>query len=97
MVPEPESAEEWARKFEIDKETLHSNKMFRKYLLNAMTSTGKINKLNSLEQVKSIFVAKEPFSVDNGLLTPTMKNKRPELRRFFKEAMEQLYKEGPLS
>jgi long-chain acyl-CoA synthetase len=34
-----------------------------------------------------------PFSVDNGLLTPTFKSKRPQLRQHYKKEIEALYKE----
>lgn len=42
-------------------------------------------------QVKNIYVHTEMFSIQNGLLTPTLKAKRPELKEFFKEQIEQLY------
>lgn len=31
------------------------------------------------------------FSIQNGLLTPTLKAKRPELKEYFKTEIEQLY------
>uniref|UniRef100_A0A3Q3DVE3 Long-chain-fatty-acid--CoA ligase n=1 Tax=Hippocampus comes TaxID=109280 RepID=A0A3Q3DVE3_HIPCM len=41
--------------------------------------------------VKNIYIHSEMFSIQNGLLTPTLKAKRPELREFFKEKIDQLY------
>ena len=40
--------------------------------------------LASPPKVKNIYVHNEMFSIQNGLLTPTLKAKRPELREFFK-------------
>lgn len=42
-------------------------------------------------QVKDIYIHKELFSIQNGLLTPTLKAKRPELKEYFKMEIEQLY------
>lgn len=42
-------------------------------------------------KVKNIYIHNEMFSIGNGLLTPTLKAKRPELREFFKEKIDQLY------
>lgn len=42
-------------------------------------------------QVKDIHIHKEMFSIQNGLLTPTLKAKRPELKEHFKTEIEQLY------
>lgn len=42
-------------------------------------------------KVKNIYIHNEMFSIENGLLTPTLKAKRPELKEFFKEKIDQLY------
>lgn len=42
-------------------------------------------------QVKAIYIHCDMFSVQNGLLTPTLKAKRPELREYFKKQIEELY------
>lgn len=46
----------------------------------------------SLFQVKDIYLHPDPFSVQNGLLTPTLKSKRPQLRNYFKPQLEDMYK-----
>lgn len=43
-------------------------------------------------QVKDIYLHPEAFSVQNGLLTPTLKSKRPELRNFFRPQLEYVYR-----
>ena len=42
-------------------------------------------------QVKDIYLHPDPFSVQNGLLTPTLKTKRPQLKAYFKPQLEDLY------
>ena len=42
-------------------------------------------------QAKDIYLCAEPFSVDNGLLTPTFKSKRPQLRKHFKPQIDDMY------
>ncbi|MGH0171063.1 UNVERIFIED_CONTAM: hypothetical protein FKN15_060329 [Acipenser sinensis] len=43
------------------------------------------------DKVKDIYIHSEMFAIQNGLLTPTLKAKRPELRDYFKERIEELY------
>lgn len=42
-------------------------------------------------QVKGLALHPELFSIENGLLTPTMKAKRPELRNYFRSQIDELY------
>ncbi|XP_072296137.1 long-chain-fatty-acid--CoA ligase 1-like [Eucyclogobius newberryi] len=60
-------------------------------ILEDMVRLGKEAGLKSFEQVKSIYVHTEQFSIESGLLTPTMKAKRNELRQYFRDQIQQLY------
>ena len=42
-------------------------------------------------QVKNIFLNPELFSVENGLLTPTLKAKRNDLRHHFSREIQDMY------
>uniref|UniRef100_A0A803V3U9 Long-chain-fatty-acid--CoA ligase n=1 Tax=Ficedula albicollis TaxID=59894 RepID=A0A803V3U9_FICAL len=42
-------------------------------------------------KVKDIVLHTEMFSIENGLLTPTLKAKRPELRKYFQSQIDELY------
>uniref|UniRef100_A0A8C1MLK9 Long-chain-fatty-acid--CoA ligase n=1 Tax=Cyprinus carpio TaxID=7962 RepID=A0A8C1MLK9_CYPCA len=66
-------------------------KELKKAILDDMVRLGKASGLHSFEQVKDIHIHKEMFSIQNGLLTPTLKSKRPELKEYFKTEIEQLY------
>ena len=52
----------------------------------------KINKkLTLLEKIKKIQLIDESFSIENGLLTPTMKVKRKKVTEKYKKELENLY------
>ena len=52
----------------------------------------KINKnLTKIEKIKKYFVIKEKFSIENGMLTPTLKLKRKKILEKYKEDLEKLY------
>ena len=47
--------------------------------------------LNSLETPKQLMLLDEPFTIDNNILTPTMKLKRNVAKEVFKKEIEELY------
>ena len=52
----------------------------------------KINKkLTLLEKIKKIQSIDENFSIENGLMTPTMKVKRKKVTEKYKKQLEELY------
>lgn len=53
------------------------------------------NKLKGYEYIKGLYLTMEPFSVENGLLTPTFKVKRHEAVKHFKDQIEAVYQKGP--
>ncbi|XP_019591692.1 long-chain-fatty-acid--CoA ligase 1 isoform X5 [Rhinolophus sinicus] len=93
VVPDVETLCHWARKrgFEGSFEELCRNKDVKKCILEDMLRLGKESGLKPFEQVKGIVLHTELFSVSNGLLTPTMKAKRPELRNYFRSQIDELY------
>ncbi|XP_019522723.1 PREDICTED: long-chain-fatty-acid--CoA ligase 1 [Hipposideros armiger] len=93
VVPDVETLCHWARKrgFEGSFEELCRNKDVKKAILEDMVRLGKESGLKPFEQVKGITLHPELFSIDNGLLTPTMKAKRPELRNYFRSQIDELY------
>ncbi|OCT96908.1 acyl-CoA synthetase long chain family member 1 protein S homeolog isoform X1 [Xenopus laevis] len=93
VVPDPDNVMNWAkkRKFEGSYEELCKNKDFKNAVLEDLLKLGKEAGLKTFEQVKDIALHSEMFSIENGLLTPTLKAKRPELRKYFKDEIEELY------
>ncbi|GMS90594.1 hypothetical protein PENTCL1PPCAC_12769, partial [Pristionchus entomophagus] len=98
VVPETEVLQEWDKKTNGKKreiEELCRCAKAAEYVLSTLNKIGKENKLNSIEQVKKVILEADPFSVENGLLTPTLKAKRPQLRIKYTDAMTAVYKANP--
>ncbi len=49
------------------------------------------NKLSKIENIKKYFVINEKFSIENGMLTPTLKLKRYKIIQKYKNELEKLY------
>jgi len=56
---------------------------------NAISSLN--NNLSKIENIKKFFVIKEKFSIENGMLTPTLKLKRYKIINKYKNNFEKLY------
>uniref|UniRef100_A0A3Q1G4B8 Long-chain-fatty-acid--CoA ligase n=1 Tax=Acanthochromis polyacanthus TaxID=80966 RepID=A0A3Q1G4B8_9TELE len=93
VVPDPDFLPIWAKKKAIEGSysELCNNKEVKKAILEDILSLGKEAGLKSFEQVRDIALHPEMFSVQNGLLTPTLKAKRAELRSHFREQIDELY------
>ncbi|XP_009276146.1 PREDICTED: long-chain-fatty-acid--CoA ligase 5 isoform X2 [Aptenodytes forsteri] len=93
VVPDPETLPEFAAKLGIkgSYEDVCKNPVMKKAILEDMVRLGKEAGLKSFEQVKDLYIHTEMFSVENGLLTPTLKAKRAELVKLFQNQIEALY------
>jgi len=49
------------------------------------------NNLTLVEKIKKFILIKEEFTIDNGMLTPTLKLKRKEIVKNYKQQLEKLY------
>tara|TARA_S200000501_G_scaffold239688_1_gene224562 strand:+ start:899 stop:2641 length:1743 start_codon:yes stop_codon:yes gene_type:complete len=47
--------------------------------------------LSSIEKIRKFIIANEPFSTENGLLTPTMKVRRHKVTEIYGETLDELY------
>ncbi|KAJ0016135.1 hypothetical protein NQD34_014425 [Periophthalmus magnuspinnatus] len=93
VVPDAESLPSFAKNLGIEGgvEDLCKNKEIKKAILSDMTKLGKEAGLKSFEQVKDLHLHPEMFTIENGLLTPTLKAKRAELKALFQTQINQLY------
>lgn len=93
VVPVQSKAAEFASEG-TDKKSLNAlcqDRHVVEKLLESMTATARAEKLKGFEIVKAIHLEPEQFSVENDLLTPTFKLKRPQLQKKYQAELDRLY------
>ena len=97
MIAVPETtvikklAEEKKIAFTSDSD-LFNNKDIKKIILENLLELAKTNKLSGLEKIKAIYLTSDPFSIENEILTPTMKIKRNIAHKVYAEQIDAMYK-----
>ncbi|EMP39048.1 Long-chain-fatty-acid--CoA ligase 5, partial [Chelonia mydas] len=93
VVPDPEVLAKFAAKLGIkgSSEEIYKNSVLKKAILEDMVRVGREAGLKSFEQVKDIYIHPKMFTIEQGLLTPTLKAKRTELSKYFQTQLEALY------
>ena len=64
-------------------------------VMEEIKSLSKTNKLNGFETVKAIYIDYQTeggFTNENGLLTPTFKLKRQQLRDYYEKQIKEMYR-----
>lgn len=72
---------------------LCENPEFRKAVQEGMDAAAEEARLLGFERVKKVHLEPEPFSVENGLLTPTFKLKRNVAREHYRDRFDAMYRE----
>lgn len=72
---------------------LCNNPRTRAAVLADMDATGKEAQLRGFECAKSVTLVPAPFTMENGLVTPTFKIKRAQAKAYFAEAIANMYAE----
>ena len=81
--------EEKGRTDEADLAALAEDAEFRKAIGTAIEEVNKT--LSQVERVRRFMIAKEPFTIENSLMTPSMKIRRNELKRLYGAELDGLY------
>ena len=91
VVPDAEWALEWARENgkEYDMRALKDLPEFQKAVRAAVDRTNQ--DLSVTEKVRKFIIADEPFDMDNGEMTPSMKIRRGPIKARYGERMDALY------
>ena len=64
---------------------------FHKAVLENFLELAKANKLSGLEKIKKVYVTSEAFTIENEILTPTMKIKRNIAKDVYKPQIDKMY------
>ncbi len=100
VVPDPDTVLPWARERGLVPAGAGPDEAVRKVCASpaaaaavhaAMVAEGRAAKLRGFEQVAAITLTPSPFSVENGLLTPTFKVKRAAAEKAFAGAIGAMY------
>ena len=91
LVPDEEFTVNWCRANgkPRDPETLRNDPAFRAALSEVVDRVN--SSLSSLEKVRRFAILGQPFTVDNGMMTPTMKIRRHMIKDAYGEILDGLY------
>ncbi|KAM0013973.1 putative long-chain-fatty-acid--CoA ligase [Helianthus debilis subsp. tardiflorus] len=93
---DPDVIKDWAASEGIkydDLRQLCSDPRAKAAVLAEMDALGREAQLRGFEFAKAVTLVPEPFTVENGLLTPTFKVKRPQAKAFFAKEISNMYAE----
>jgi long-subunit acyl-CoA synthetase (AMP-forming) len=80
--------------------TLHQSNLQKTTLIfSYICAVGQLTvflQLKGFEIIKNIYLEPEQWTIENGYLTPSMKLKRPAIKKKYQQIIEKLYKEAPL-
>ncbi|KAJ3670910.1 hypothetical protein LUZ60_008336 [Juncus effusus] len=91
--PNKQAIENWAQSNGIstDFEALCENPKVKAYILSELARIAKEKKLKGFEFIKAVHLEPVPFDLERDLLTPTYKKKRPQLLKYYKDVIDQMY------
>ena len=96
IVPDTEWVKDWRKNNQKgsggDWQSLLDDAAFEKAVRAAVDRANA--ELSIIEKVRRILIAEEPFSVENGMLTPSMKSRRHIIKQSYQDRLEALYGKG---
>nr|AUD66219.1 long-chain acyl-CoA synthetase 2 [Prunus sibirica] len=92
--PNNQAIESWAEKNGVsgDFNSLCEHTRVKEYILGELNKIAKEKKLKGFEVIKAVHLDPEPFDMERDLITPTYKKKRPQLLKYYKEIIDNMYK-----
>jgi len=93
-VPDVDYLTLWAKQngySTTDAKALVNDEKVKQAVFDDLTKVAKDSKLHGFEYIKAVHLTAEPFSVDNDLMTPTFKLRRPNLIKYYKKEVDVMY------
>ena len=102
IVPDEEPARAWAKEHAPDVAAapfseLCQNDKLKQEILSEIKRLSKSNGLHGFETVRAVHLEPNVFSPESGLVTPTFKLKRPQLKAHYAKQIEEMYSTQPQS
>jgi len=95
IVPDPDVLLKWAEDNNHPQkgnlEALCQDEEINKMIMDDMVAVGKKQGLKGFEFPRKIHLSHQSFTVDNDMLTPTFKLKRPQAKNYFIDHINRLY------
>lgn len=97
VVPDEEEANNWAKANNLSKSefpnfaALCQSEKLKEEILKSIVEVSKSAQLKGFEIPRAIHLHHEPFSVENDILTPTFKLKRPQAKKYFQAQIDAMY------
>jgi long-chain acyl-CoA synthetase len=97
VVPDADKIKAWAsangHSGGEDVAAILADPKVKEMIYSDLTKHGKEQKLRGFEFVKNILLEHTPFSIENDLITPTFKLKRPQLKAKYQQQLDAMYSE----
>ena len=90
VVPETQFSMEWAARNHVEVNKLRQDMNFGRAIQAAVDRVNA--QLSTTERVRRVILADEPFTVENGEMTPTLKPRRHALRKRYGDRLNALYR-----
>ena len=92
LVADPDTFVGWAEKRGVKGsiEDLCKNQNLVKAIVAELDADGREHGLNAFERIKQLCIISDQFTIENNLLTPTLKLKRVEIVKSHREAIDKL-------
>lgn len=94
--PSKQALEHWAQENGIstDFDSLCEDPRAKRYIVEELSKIAKEKKLKGFEFIKGVHLDPVPFDMERDLITPTYKKKRPQMLKYYQNAIDNLYKSG---